>query len=267
MKRYLLKSTIGTTLLSVRDNIELLHASIRTPEVVGTLANDFLAARLVTSICKPNGSFIDVGAHIGSIIAAVKSRTPTVKIIAIEAIPEKARALTSLFPDVEVHNCAVGEREGEAVFFVDTKRSGYSGLSDPRSRTGSPTVEIKVKIRRLDNLVDTADVDVVKIDVEGAELGVLRGSDGLLDRCRPIVMFESAPPSEDGLGYGKDELFSYLKARNYAVLIPNRVAHDGPPLTLEGFLESHFYPRRTTNYFGIPDERRTEVRDRARLIV
>ena len=87
MKRYLLKSTIGTTLLSVRDNVELLHASIRAPEIVGTLANDFLAARLVTSICEPKGTFIDVGAHIGSIIAAVKAKTPTARIVAIEAIP------------------------------------------------------------------------------------------------------------------------------------------------------------------------------------
>jgi hypothetical protein len=45
------------------------------------------------------------------------------------------------------------------------------------------------------------------------------------------------------------------------------VAHNDGGLSLEGFIESHAYPRRTTNYIAIPSERRVEIRDRARTLL
>jgi hypothetical protein len=45
------------------------------------------------------------------------------------------------------------------------------------------------------------------------------------------------------------------------------VAHEGPSLSKEGFVESHYYPRRTTNYFADPSESREEIRGKAREIL
>jgi hypothetical protein len=120
-------------------------------------------------------------------------------------------------------------------------------------------------MRRLDDLVPrTAHVEVVKLDVEGAELGVLRGSSELVARCRPVIMFESGPRGGAAMGFTIEELFDWFAERDYLVLVPNRLAHDGPGLNREGFTESHFYPFRTLNYFGVPRELREAVRDRAR---
>jgi hypothetical protein len=80
-------------------------------------------------------------------------------------------------------------------------------------------------------------------------------------------MFESAPQSNDNLEYTKENLYDFFVVNDYAVLIPNRVAHNDSGLSKDGFIESHFYPRRTTNYFAIPKERRVEIRDRARSIL
>lgn len=118
----------------------------------------------------------------------------------------------------------------------------------------------------LDNLISSPDVDVIKIDVEGAELGVIRGGKRVLSDCRPLVMFESAPSGVGSLGYTKDALWRQLDELGYQIFVPNRLAHDGDGLSLECFLDSHVYPRRTTNYFAVPEERRIEIRDRARLI-
>ena len=120
-------------------------------------------------------------------------------------------------------------------------------------------------MRRLDDIVSaSAEVEVVKIDVEGAELGVLRGAPRLISRCRPVILFESGPAGGEELGFTAAALFDWFAESGYEVLVPNRVAHNGPPLCREGFLESHFYPFRTLNYFAIPTERRIETRDRAR---
>jgi FkbM family methyltransferase len=252
-KQLLVGTPLGRAVMAARDTLHLLRCPA---EQRGTLRNDHLAAKLVTRLCRPGMTFIDVGAHIGSVMAEVRG----CKIIAFEAMPEKAEALRRKFPTATVHACAVGESHGDVTFFVDRAQSGYSSLSAHRS----DTEKIIVPLRTLDSLVSGDDVDVVKIDVEGAELGVLRGALELVRRCRPVILFESAP---DEPMYTKAEMWCWLRAHGYLVLVPERIAHDGPGLDCAGFAESHWYPRRTTNYFAVPVERRVEVRDRARAVL
>jgi FkbM family methyltransferase len=251
----------------IRDKIALLRGAYSSLESLGTLANDQLASELITKLCGSRKTFIDVGAHIGSIVAQVHHYDSSIKLVAIEAIPQKVKNLRRRFPFVELHGCAVGEVSGEVPFFVDIERSGYSSLARPTSAEQQSKQEIKVRIEKLDNLVKPIEVDAIKIDVEGAELGVLRESLNILRQCRPIIMFESGPQSDDGFGYTKEAMFDFLNAHEFAVVVPNRLAHNDSGLTLAGFIESHLYPRRTTNYFGVPVERRAEFRDRARKIL
>lgn len=264
MKRILLATPIGRTALRFRDNLAILRAAYLSPESVGTIANDQLATKLVTSICQSHKTFIDVGAHIGSVLSEVAYLDPSIKLVAIEAIPEKATKLQKMFPSAKIHACAVGETKGQVSFFVNTRQSGYSSLRRSISPKQGEITEITVPIRRMDDIVSSNDVDVIKIDVEGAELGVLRGSEIFFDSTRPTIMFESGPDGGNDLGYTKEALYQFLRSKEYCVLIPNRVAHNDSGLSREGFIESHLYPRRTTNYFAIPNERRIEIRDRAR---
>ena len=268
MRQVILGTIIGRVAITYRNITELLGTVFFQLESIGTLANDQIATQLVTQICQPEKTFVDVGAHIGSIISSIIHHDNTVKIIAIEAIPEKVSKLQRKFSNVKFHGCAVGDCVGDISFFINTRQSGYSSLGRPKADgNGNFIVEIRVPINKMDNLITSKEVDVIKIDVEGAELGVLRGSKELIANCRPIIMFESGPVDNEGLGYTKEALWEILSDQNYAVVIPNRVAHNDPGLSKEGFLESHLYPRRTTNYFGIPKERRLEVRDRARTIL
>ncbi len=266
-KQFILGSPIGRMLMSLRSSINLLQVAYRSPEKLGMVANDELATVLVTKICQPNKIFIDVGAHIGSIISSVAYNEPSINIVAIEAIPEKAAKLRKKFPFVEIHACAVGDQEGEISFFINTKQSGYSSLVKPTDSTTSSIKQVQVPIKKLDELVVQNDIDVIKIDVEGAELGVLLGSKNIIRANHPIIMFESGPGNINDLGFTKEALWQFFTELNYGVHIPNRVAHNDSGLSQEGFVESHMYPRRTTNYFAIPRERRVEVRDRARKVL
>lgn len=265
-KQFILGTPIGRIFMSVRSAINLWQAAYRSPEQLGMLANDELATQIVTNICQHNKTFIDVGAHIGSIISSVNYNDSSINIVAIEAIPEKAEKLRKKFPFVEIHACAVGDQEGEISFFINTKQSGYSSLFKPIHSTIS-SKKISVPINKLDDLVLSNNVDVIKIDVEGAELLVLRGSKNLIKTNRPIIMFESGPSNTNDLGLTKEALWQFFSELNYRVYIPNRVAHNDSGLSQEGFIESHIYPRRTTNYFAISSERRLEVRDRVRKLL
>ena len=173
--------------------------------------------------------------------------------------------LRKKFPTIVIHQCAAGEQESQATFFINTRESGYSSLSSDWNTDKAILREIQVNVQRLDTVVESQDVDLIKIDVEGAELGVLRGAQNILSTCRPIIMFESA--SSERLGYTKAALWQYLSGLQYAILVPNRVAHNDNGLSLEGFIESHIYPSRTTNFFAIPLERRNEVRERTRKLL
>lgn len=253
LKRALVGTALGRAIMTVRNAIEVLA----TPNVAkGTTLNDQLAVTLLADLCRPNETFLDIGAHIGSVIAEVRHTCPQAKIIAFEAIDGKADWLKRKFPSVIVHSCALGDQEGEVSFFVDVNASGCSSLENK-----GDNLEIRVPMRLLDNLVREA--HAIKIDVEGAELGVLRGGERLIGKCRPIIMFESGPGNS--LGYTKEAIFDWLSDRNYGLFAPNRVAGTGGPMSLDGFLDSHEYPRRTTNYFALPMERFAEIRERAQI--
>jgi FkbM family methyltransferase len=267
MKQMILGSALGRLAGATRDVIEMLRTAYLNPERLGTVANDQLATSLITRLGRPNTRFVDVGAHIGSIIAAVAQHDRSIQIVALEAMPDKVAALRKKFPTCEIHECAAGAAEGEAKFFVNTKLSGYSSLGQPADAAASDIREIRVPVKTLDGLLAPTGVDAMKIDVEGAELGVLRGAATLVTQSRPTIMFESGPQESDGLGYTKEELWQWFHEQDYGVYVPNRVAHTGQPLTRDGFVESHLYPRRTTNYFAIAAERRAEIRDRARRLL
>lgn len=262
-KARLVGTSFGQWLIGVRDKLDLVRAAWRSTESVGTLANDQLAALLVVSLCRPGHVFVDVGAHIGSIIAGAQRRSRPSRIVAVEAIPDKAASLRRRFPGVEIAECAVGESDGDSIaFFVNAAKSGYSSLA-----RSAGSQEIRVPLRSLDTVLAGKDVDVLKIDIEGGELGALRGAARVLANHRPTVMFESAPGCGARLGYSTTALWRFLDESGYAIVAPNRLAHDGDGMSLEAFNDGHLYPRRTTNYFAVARERRDELRERARRVL
>lgn len=265
IKQAILGTFFGRVAMKLRNSADLILAVFKGAEQVGTLINDQLASVLIVKLCSSKKTFIDVGAHIGSVIASVLDHDLSISIIAIEAMPDKAARLLVKFPDIELHQCAVSEADGEVSFFVHTKRSGYSSLGKP-SEGDKNINEITVPMKRLDTLISKDDIDMIKIDVEGAELGVLRGAEALILKNRPVIMFESGSVRDDGLEFSKEDMWFWFNERKYDILIPNRVAHNGPGLVKDSFIETHCFPRRTTNYFAVPIERRKEIRDCAREI-
>lgn len=264
MKRHLIGTWAGDLLFAARSRAEIGRLAFGRLEQGSMLANDALADRLIVRLTQPGAAFLDVGAHIGSILAGVRRHVPGARIFAVEADREKAAFLMRKFPDIRLFDCAVGDRAGRATFYRDLDNPGFSSLIAP-DRAGVETIE--VEIRRLDDLLPGEEIDVIKIDIEGAELAALEGGAGMIARGQPTIMFESNPASPDPSCPDRAALWDWFDAAGYEVVAPDRLAHDAPPMSRETFIDAHHYPRRSHNFFAVARGRRTEIRDRARAIL
>jgi FkbM family methyltransferase len=150
----------------------------------------------------PASNCVDVGCYRGGILRRMVALAPYGRHFAFEPVPENYRYLTARFPTVHVFNLALADYHGDAVFQHVVGRPARSGLRrvtypDPDQEIG----EILVPVDTLDRVIpaDTT-IDFLKIDVEGAELQVLRGACAVIRRSRPVVMFECG--SERAASYG-----------------------------------------------------------------
>lgn len=156
----------------------------------------------------------------------------------------------------------MGEEEGEATFFLMPGASGYNSLVPSDDR-----VPVKVRVAAIDDLIPDVEVDLIKIDVEGAELGALRGASKTIARTNPTVMFECIMPKENALGYSADQLWDFFHERDYEIFAPNRLAHFAAPMGKDAFCNAQEYPFLSHNYFAVHPTKRAEVRDTARRIL
>ena len=139
--------------------------------------------RLLTRLLAPGMTFVDVGAHIGLLtLCGARAVGPQGRVVAFEPTPttfdllSRALAINGISDRVEAHCLACGARREHRAFYVGTVL-GHSSLLGPAPLSSERAAqEIEVEVVRLDDVVPTGKrVDLVKIDVEGAELEVLHG--------------------------------------------------------------------------------------------
>lgn len=264
MRQKLVGTYLGEKLLGLRSWQQLRTIPFGNPEQASMIANGILADRLIAALPSDRSRFLDIGAHIGSVFSAVHRENKSVSITAIEAEKDKARSLAARFPYCKVLNFAVGEEDGTVTLNI-VESSGYNSIV--RERSDFVLAEQQVKLRMLDTLFPDEAFETIKIDIEGAELGALRGGASLIRRSRPTIMFESGGTGENSLGYSANKLFSWFVENEFDIVCPDRLAHDAPPMTLSAFVDAHAYPRHTHNFFAVPTEKRSEVRTKSRQIL
>lgn len=148
-------------------------------------------------LIQPGMVVADVGANIGLLTLVMAWATgPGGRVIAFEpeAVPrsnlEKMKHLNGL-SWVEVRDQAVGERAGRLTFHV-SDIIGHSSLYALPDAEAARTVEVEVV--RLDDVAPAKRLDVVKIDVEGAELDVLAGMKGVIAKNPDLAIIAEFGP-------------------------------------------------------------------------
>lgn len=142
---------------------------------------------------------IDVGANRGQFLTWASVRFPSARFDCFEPIPSSVRKLRQVSPEgrtVEIHGFALGEHRGSERLFVTASDDSSSLLEPTLLQTsefpGSRVVEeIQVEIVRLDQMLDAESINrpaLLKIDVQGAELQVLRGAEGCLSAIDYVLV-------------------------------------------------------------------------------
>lgn len=175
-----------------------------------------------------NGSvFLDVGAHIGyfSMKAALKVGKPG-HVVAFEPNPETLKLLrdnviANKAENVIVEPIACTDREQTLTFYaapvMNTSASSLARSNADISGKEAPRA-YAVRGRPIDDVVrelNLTRVDAIKIDVEGAEVYVLRGAANTLKRFHPKVVVEVVPEQLANMQTTPADLASVMKTAGY----------------------------------------------------
>ena len=188
---------------------------------------------------------IDVGSNRGQFAVFARQRWPNARLLCFEPLLGPRKVLTRITEKLgnsRVLPYALSDESGEAEMHVTRSDDSSSLLAVTRRQIEAfpDTVEVDqvaVDVRRLDELISIADVShpiLMKIDVQGAELDVLRGASGLLDAVRDILiecslaeLYAGQPLLDDAIHFARDRGFRVI-----GVSPPSR-APDGTPLQLD----------------------------------
>jgi FkbM family methyltransferase len=145
------------------------------------------------------GALLDIGANEGDWTAEALTVFPGLDVIAAEPGPEPLAVLRERFAaqtNVTVCACAVSDSSGTAPYYR-TRASVFASMLAPRASLedlyplpGGPTDvldTIEVETVTLDELAGDRPVSVLKLDVQGGELAVLRGGERTLERTAAIL--------------------------------------------------------------------------------
>lgn len=216
--------------------------------------------KFVERFLKEGMTVIDIGAHYGLYtLLASRKVGATGKVIAFEPSPRELRRLILNLKlnrcfNVKVEPIALGNETGIAEFFLaDAKRTGCSSL---RAQKGKSSLrKIKVPIVRLDDylmLNRIENVDFIKVDAEGAELEILKGSLQTLSRHkRPIWLAEVRDICTQIWGYKAKEILSFLLSFDYLWFVPLPTGQLSKLVTDCEFLDG--------NFVAVPKERLNEI--------
>ena len=179
---------------------------------------------------KPGMVFMDIGANVGfySMLAASKVGSSG-KVISFDPNTENCRLIMlsmykNQFQNIELYPFALGDKTGHALFSTHIGSNGGL-IADTEASLLNPNCTV-VPMTQLDNLIQEK-VDVIKIDVEGAEGLVINGGKALIEHHRPIITSEFSLEmlSRVSRMSGKDYL-CYFRDQHYAIYVCDRNTHE-----------------------------------------
>jgi len=162
---------------------------------------DPASRRVMETVLQPGDTAVDAGANIGFFtLVLARAVGPAGTVVAFEPAPD---TFDRLLRNLDLNGCtqvralavALGAAAGEASLVRDSpSRSG-----DSRITAGGGGV--RVPVTRLDEAIGDGRPRLLKIDVEGQELEVLRGAAGTLRSAAPVLLVEAnvhTSPAGDG---------------------------------------------------------------------
>jgi FkbM family methyltransferase len=176
------------------------------------------------------GLLVDVGANIGYFSLIWASLNASNRVLAFEASPRNAGMLqanidsNNMRERVKMYPVALGKEKNVLPFDLGpVELTGWGGLS-----LASTPATIEVPVERLDDIIDPfAIIDVMKVDVEGADTWVIMGAEKLLlERRIKIIYFEQNKTRLKQLNIAENAAVEYLSSVGYHAEAMSDVTQD-----------------------------------------
>lgn len=181
---------------------------------------ELAVSRPMRSLARKGGLLVDVGANYGYYSTIWAAASAANRVVAYEADVENLSALRAnierngLELQVRVEGKAVGRTDGIAFFRKGA--SGQTGQGNVMEQRREETASIPVVT--LDSQFSGQKIDVLKVDVEGADTWVLEGAGNLLQaKAIRHVFFEQLPERMAELGVDIDAAARLLTNKGYRV--------------------------------------------------
>lgn len=205
-------------------------------------------------VLEPGMTFLDAGANDGIYTVFAAKRVGGQG--TVWAFEPSVRELSRLRHNLELNHLtarifplALADCSGQAELSVGAyEHAGHNTLGAFAHQTEMERKDL-VEVRRLDEVLNEnplARLDIMKIDVEGAELRLLRGAVETLREYRPILLFEVSEGSLKHQGGSPQELLAFLHGENYLIYTFDRLTGLPVPAAPRVLAE---------NMIGYPSER------------
>ncbi len=186
---------------------------------------DIPTVRVIQELLKAGMTFVDVGAHVGqySLLAsglvgkegAVHSFEPEPEVFNLL----RHNILINGLHNVHLIGCALGASPKDVELYV--ARPDNIGQTSLRQPTNFSGVQVKVQCRTLDDYAEEHGmnrINLIKIDVEGAELDVLLGARGVLSRNpKPHIIIEFWEEFLQAYGSSCARVAEFLRGNGYSL--------------------------------------------------
>lgn len=158
---------------------------------------EFDEARILAALGARARAVLDIGANAG-LMSLRMAHSGSAVIHAFEPVPTTFRELeynvrrNGFAGRIACHRLALGDRTGEVEFHIPAIHGSVAASGRPLFPDGE-NARVPVRMERLDDIATSlgiSEVDLVKCDVEGAEILVMRGGLETIQRERPVLMLE-----------------------------------------------------------------------------
>lgn len=203
-----------------------------------------IEAYLFTRLLRPGMVIVDAGANVGqySLLASTEVG-PSGSVHCFEPIPSNfvrlvEHAIENGVSNMFLNRTALWNEDGTvALGLPEGKRNnagsyslGAASRSDSRTEAPSVRLDTYVSRRGLDR------IDLIKMDIEGAEAGAISGARATLLQYRPTILMEVNQIALNGVGASRSALWTQLSELGYrAWRIGHSVDTSGPCSDLNGF--------------------------------